>query len=58
MYNLFLRALSMRRGGGSPSSRRCGGTSSCAALSSYLHNNTLGGAIPTELGLLTALRQL
>ena len=47
-----------RRGGGCPSSRRCGGTSSCAALSSDLNSNDLVGAIPTELGLLTALTNL
>ena len=47
-----------RRGGGSPSSRRCGGTASSAALSSYLNSNNLEGAIPTEFGLMTAVRHL
>ena len=47
-----------RRGGGCPSSRRCGGTTSCAALSSHLPNNALDGAIPTEIGLMTGLEEL
>eukprot|EP00959_Pyramimonas_sp_CCMP1952_P276267 5774818-Pyramimonas_sp.AAC.1 len=58
--DLLLRAHlhAARRGGGSPSSRRCGGTASCAALSSYLNDNALDDAIPTELGLLTGLVSL
>jgi hypothetical protein len=55
---LWANADAVRRGGGSPSSRRCGGTASCAALSSWLYNNNLDGAIPTEVGRLTALTTL
>ena len=60
VYNLFLRAFSnaARRGGGSPSLRRCGGTSSSAALSRFLSGNALDGAIPTEFGRLTELSDL
>ena len=55
---LWANADAVRRGGGSPSSRRCGGTTSSAALSSYLYNNNLDGAIPTEIARLTALTGL
>ena len=55
---LRTRSDAARRGGGSPSSRRCGGTTSSAALSSDLGYNNLEGAIPTEIGLMTALTDL
>ena len=60
VYNLLVWAHlgAARRGGGSPSSRRCGGTASCAALSSYLDNNNLEGTIPTEFGLMTAVNTM
>ena len=61
VYNLLVWAHlvgAARRDGGSPSSRRCGGTASCAALSSDLNSNNLDGAIPTEIGRLTALTYL
>ena len=47
-----------RRGGGSPSSRRCGGTATSAALSSNLDENNLDGTIPTEFGLMTAVNTM
>ena len=55
---LWANADAVRRGGGSPSSRRCGGTASCAALSSSLGVRGLTSTIPTEIGRLTALTDL
>ena len=55
---LWANADAVRRGGGSPSSRRCGGTASCAALSSNLEARSLTSTIPTEIVRLTALEQL